>query len=168
MKGNDIVLGIIKERPRTGYEIMEQFKTVFSMFFDGSYGTVYPTLKRLEGLGYIEKETIAQSGKPDKNVFHITTDGEAAFQTYLVSAMTPDTLKSDFMTRLYFGEYYDEAVVIKQITEQISNLHSYLDNMDDVFSTWSYQMSESQVLAYNIGRKQKELEIKLLEEYLNK
>lgn len=168
MKGNDIVLGIIKEHPRTGYEIMEQFKTVFSMFFDGSYGTVYPTLKRLEGLGLITKEAVEQTGKPDKNIFHITEAGEAAFQEYLVSTMTPDTRKSDFMTRLYFAEYYDAAIVTRQIQEHIVQIEAYLKNMDEVFGVWGTHMSSSQILAYDIGKQQQQLEIDMLKAYLNR
>ena len=48
MTGKDIILGLLIEKSRSGYEINEVFETVFRYFYKTSYGMIYPTLRRLE------------------------------------------------------------------------------------------------------------------------
>ena len=66
MTGKDIILGLLMEKSRTGYEINEVFETIFRHFYKTSYGMIYPTLKRLTKAGLVEKEIVVQTGKPNK------------------------------------------------------------------------------------------------------
>lgn len=47
MNGRDVVLGILNGSDRTGYEINDILKTRLSYFYDGTYGMIYPTLRKL-------------------------------------------------------------------------------------------------------------------------
>ncbi|WP_054689692.1 PadR family transcriptional regulator [Fructilactobacillus florum] len=56
MKGKDIILGLLKTRgPLTGYEINEILQDQLNHFYVGSYGMIYPTLKKLENSGFVKK-----------------------------------------------------------------------------------------------------------------
>lgn len=85
MNIQDVILGILSEKPHSGYEIKRHFEEYFSFFFDASYGTIYPTLSKMEKLNLITKESVRQEGKPDKNVFTITSAGLDQFHAYLQS-----------------------------------------------------------------------------------
>ena len=67
MTGKDIILGLLLEKSRTGYEINEVFDSVFRHFYKTSYGMIYPTLKRLSQDGLVTKEVVIQNGKPNKS-----------------------------------------------------------------------------------------------------
>ncbi len=82
LTGKDIILGLLIEKSRTGYEINEVFETVFKHFYKTSYGMIYLTLRRLSNEGLVEKEVVIQEGKPNKNVYHITEKGKKAFAEY--------------------------------------------------------------------------------------
>ena len=69
MKGRDVILGILSKQERTGYEIKEIFQSQLSYFYDGTYGMIYPTLKKLEQDGLVSKRVIMQTGKPNKNIY---------------------------------------------------------------------------------------------------
>ena len=56
MQGRDIILGILERNNRTGYEINDILKNQLSYFYDGTYGMIYPTLRKLEKEGKIKKE----------------------------------------------------------------------------------------------------------------
>nr|WP_272106701.1 DHA2 family efflux MFS transporter permease subunit [Staphylococcus sp. NRL 22/194] len=55
MKSRGVILGLLNKKPRTGYELNEVFQSVFTHFFDGSFGMIYPTLKALEKEEKIKK-----------------------------------------------------------------------------------------------------------------
>ena len=114
MNGRDVVLGILNGSDRTGYEINDILKTRLSYFYDGTYGMIYPTLRKLESEGKIEKHVVVQTDKPNKNVFSITLEGKKEFQKYLDTEFSQEVFKSDFLLHLFFGDSLND--------EQIKNL----------------------------------------------
>ncbi len=62
MKSDDIVLGILVDKPATGYEIKNQFSTIFSNFYNASFGSVYPILHKLDKEGKVSFEVVSQLG----------------------------------------------------------------------------------------------------------
>lgn len=45
MKGRDVILGILRNKPQIGYEINNVLKNQIFYFYDGTYGMIYPILK---------------------------------------------------------------------------------------------------------------------------
>lgn len=66
MNNEQIILGLLYKHSRTGYELNEVFKNIFSHFYDASFGMIYPTLRRLEKNGLVSKKMVVQSGRPNK------------------------------------------------------------------------------------------------------
>ncbi|MCM3338595.1 PadR family transcriptional regulator [Paenibacillus sp. MER TA 81-3] len=60
LQAKDIVLGLLMQGPKSGYDIKQEYEIELSHFFDASYGSVYPALKQLEKSGMIVKETVMQ------------------------------------------------------------------------------------------------------------
>ena len=68
-----VILGLLAEKPRHGYEIIKEIEEKFGGMYSPSPGTVYPTLTMLEDLGYA-KVTPEESGK---KIYEITDEGRA-------------------------------------------------------------------------------------------
>lgn len=68
-----VILGLLAEKPRHGYEIIKEIEDKFGGLYSPSPGTVYPTLTMLEDLGYA-RVTPEESGK---KVYEITDEGRA-------------------------------------------------------------------------------------------
>ncbi len=56
-----LILDLLKEKPRHGYEIIRELEGKFHGFYSPSPGTVYPTLQYLEDMGYVTSRE--QDGK---------------------------------------------------------------------------------------------------------
>lgn len=65
-----LILNLLKEKPRYGYEIMRELENKFHGFYSPSPGTIYPTLQYLEELDYVTSQE--QNGK---RIYKITEDG---------------------------------------------------------------------------------------------
>jgi len=66
-----VILRLIKEKPRHGYEIMKALEEKMGGCYTPSAGTVYPTLQLLEDQGYV------RAAETDgRKVYHITPEGE--------------------------------------------------------------------------------------------
>jgi DNA-binding PadR family transcriptional regulator len=71
-----VILRLLKEKPRHGYEIIKALEERFAGCYTPSAGTVYPTLQLLEDQGYVR--AVDESGK---KVYHITPEGEAFLES---------------------------------------------------------------------------------------
>jgi DNA-binding PadR family transcriptional regulator len=68
---NMIILEIIKERPRHGYDVIKAIEERFQGFYSPSAGSVYPILQELE-----VQDFVTSSEKSGKKIYTITKDGE--------------------------------------------------------------------------------------------
>lgn len=66
-----LVLALIGEQPRHGYELMQLISNQFMQAYTPSAGTMYPLLASFEQAGWIEAEEV-----DGKRIFRITAAGE--------------------------------------------------------------------------------------------
>jgi DNA-binding PadR family transcriptional regulator len=71
-----VILKLIGESPRHGYEIIKAIEDAVGGAYSPSPGVIYPTLTLLEELGYVTVEA-ADGGK---KLYRITEAGEAALE----------------------------------------------------------------------------------------
>jgi DNA-binding PadR family transcriptional regulator len=65
-----VILGLLKEKPRHGYDIIRELEEQSYGFYKPSPGVIYPTLQMLEEMGYAS--STEQEGK---KVYSITEEG---------------------------------------------------------------------------------------------
>jgi DNA-binding PadR family transcriptional regulator len=65
-----VILQLVKEKPRHGYEIMKALEERMHGCYSPSPGTVYPTLQLLEDEGLVKAKDVE-----GKKVYEITPDG---------------------------------------------------------------------------------------------
>lgn len=99
------VLGLLKERPMYGYELRSNLEERLGRTF--SFGTVYPTLKRLTKQGAIEiEEPEGTASRRSRKFYHLTPQGEELFDQLLDEAGPHAAEDRDaFMMRLAFFSY---------------------------------------------------------------
>ncbi|MEK3839168.1 PadR family transcriptional regulator [Paenibacillus sp. FSL P2-0136] len=152
MNSQDVILGILMKEASTGYQIKQSLENVFSNFYSSSYGTIYPTLARMEKEGLITKENVLQDGKPNKNLLTITPKGRECFNAYLLGPLEADSIrKSDFMMRLYFGEFVGYDKVIAWLKQAQEDSHTKLDQLLEQYSLYKDEMHPAQIICIQIG-----------------
>lgn len=71
-----LVLELLDERPRYGYEILKEIRELSGGHWEPSYGTVYPILYKLEEEGLANR--LEREDEPDRKYFELTEDGRAS------------------------------------------------------------------------------------------
>ena len=74
----------------------------FSFFSGLSYGSIYPSLKKMESKGLISKQVEIQDGPPNRKIYTITEAGKRVFLDTLKSPFVPEQPRSTFLMRLFF------------------------------------------------------------------
>lgn len=153
MNSQDVILGMLMKRSLSGYEIKRLFEDLFSYFYSSSYGTIYPMLGRMEKEELITKENVLQEGKPNKNVYTITEHGRAQFNDYLHSPVESDSFKSDFLMRLYLGQFVEFAKVISWLKKSQADTRKKLDQLNEQYARYKDQMHPTQIICIQMGIK---------------
>jgi DNA-binding PadR family transcriptional regulator len=98
------VLGVLHDAPMHGYELRKHLTCLLGAFRACSFGSLYPTLRRLQRCGFIVEDNEgledlrASRGKEwarrARRVYKITTDGKERFAALLADA-GPQTWEDD-------------------------------------------------------------------------
>ncbi len=101
------VLGLLSESPMHGYELRKRLASLLGTFRAFSYGSLYPTLRRLSQAGWISEESpldasSAVRSRRGKRVYQLTAEGKEHLAE-LLAAVGPDAFDDDgFGARLAF------------------------------------------------------------------
>src|ERR1700742_3424467 len=97
----DAILACLTERPMTGYELAQTFDSSVGFFWKAAHQQIYRELSRLRARGYIQGREVVQSGKPNKLVYTLTSEGRAALKHWAARPSSPPSIKDDLLVRLY-------------------------------------------------------------------
>jgi DNA-binding PadR family transcriptional regulator len=124
------VLGLLKERPIHGYQLSRELGDSLGGLWRVSYGSLYPTLRRLERDGAIESEADDERGARRKKVYRITPKGEQVFLE-LLQGTPNDTQTEDarFRMRLAFFRYLPPETRIRLLERRRQALQARLSTL---------------------------------------
>lgn len=130
------ILGLLKERSMHGYQLSKRLTDALGGFWRVSYGSLYPTLKRLEREGAVEQVFDEVAVGRRKNVYRITETGEALFLE-LLEETGHDTTTEDtrFRVRLAFFKYLAPDARIRLLERRRSHLEDRLSTIKASLST---------------------------------
>ena len=101
------VLGLLNESPMHGYELRKRLSGLLGAFRAFSYGSLYPTLRRLSEAGWISEEaphepTASMRSRRGKRVYRLTAEGKEHLAE-LLAQVGPDAFDDEgFGARLAF------------------------------------------------------------------
>ena len=125
------VLGLLHESPLHGYELRQRLKATLGTFRAFSYGSLYPTLRRMQAAGWIaQDEGDAQvvagapplTGRRGKVVYQLTAEGKERFAELLSEAGPSAWEDETFGVHFAFFGQTDPAVRVRILEGRRSRL----------------------------------------------
>lgn len=120
------MLGLLKERPMHGYELKKQLTQRLGHFWQVSFGSLYPALKRLERRGAVETVFSGDRTRRRKNVYRLTEKGEHEFHDLIEDRAQTAWEEDKFPLRLAFFRYLKPDVRIRLLTRRRAFLEDKL------------------------------------------
>ncbi|HKM35926.1 MAG TPA: PadR family transcriptional regulator [Lachnospiraceae bacterium] len=138
-----VILGLLSHEPLTGYDIKKRIDESLSFFWNGSYGSIYPTLSKLTESGYVIKNEANDNGR-DKLMYSITDAGKDVLLKWLKGPVIKDELRYETLLKLFFGgelgkqgtlehiKRFEDKIKLELCTLQMyeENLRRVLDEAD--------------------------------------
>jgi DNA-binding PadR family transcriptional regulator len=119
------ILGLLKERPMHGYQLNRELAEQLGGLWRVSYGSLYPSLRRLERQGAITSEP--GTGTRRKTVYTITDEGERLFLELLQEPpQEGQTEDARFRVRLAFFRYLPPETRVRLLERRRQGLEDRL------------------------------------------
>jgi len=153
------ILGLLNEAPMHGYELRKRLSTLLGAFRAFSYGSLYPSLRRLQEAGWIDEEDVppADAGaggfgtrsRRGKRVYRLTAEGKEHFAA-LLAEVGPDAYDDEgFGTRLAFFAQTRSDIRLQilegrkqRMTEQADGMRSSLARTRERLDRYTLQLQE--------------------------
>ena len=109
---DEVILGLLKQRPAHGYDLLERFKSKSHLgrIWNMSTSQLYAVLKRLEENGLIKGSQVDVQDAPARIEFSITEEGNKRLNAWLYDNNPPTSIhriRVMFLSRLYIGFLLD-------------------------------------------------------------
>jgi DNA-binding PadR family transcriptional regulator len=115
-----VILGFVRNEPRSGYEIKALVDNSTRFFWAASYGQIYPELKRLSEAGLIAGKDVPTGGRK-RTVYEITADGEEELRAWLRQPPQTFEMRDEGLLKLFFANALprEEALeILRSMKEQ--------------------------------------------------
>ena len=125
-----ILLGFLKCGEMSGYQLKQCMAESTSNFFDASFGSIYPALKKLEKSGDITVRNVVEGGK-FKKLYTITAEGSARFFKWLQGPVDFSKIKPDHLVKLFFYSFLPPKTARQNIGRFIDEVGGVLQGLEE-------------------------------------
>jgi DNA-binding PadR family transcriptional regulator len=137
-----VILGFVRNEPRSGYEIKAVVDNSTRFFWAASYGQIYPELKRLAEAGLITGSDSPTGGRK-RTIYEITADGADELRAWLRQEPETFEMRDEGLLKLFFADALprEEALAILRsmrarrlaVNKQLQELKQMKGELDDPF-----------------------------------
>ena len=123
------ILGLLKERAMHGYQLKKRLSETLGSFWQVSYGSLYPTLRRLQAETAVEMIFPREEVGRRKNVYRITAKGEDLFAELLERAGAEASEDNGFSVRFAFFKYLKPETRIRLLERRRAYLEGRFSDL---------------------------------------
>ena len=161
MYSDILILVMLENKPMHGYEIKKRVEQVLGGSVALNNKTLYPTLKRFEEVGAVQREVVRQEGKPDRHMYSLTDHGRELMQMLLQDA-SPEILRNnvEFLVRVsLFNLLEPEArlEILRARAEIVRKGIGHIQEMRTLAHERNANAFAEEVIAFNEQRDLQEL-----------
>jgi DNA-binding PadR family transcriptional regulator len=116
------------EKKLTGYEIKKTMEKSTNHFFNTSYGSIYPALKKLEQAGHLISSEEINNGKLNK-FYTITESGKAQFREWMAQNSSIAMIRDEALCRMFFFSLLENDEIERQLASYFDELTAQINMM---------------------------------------
>ncbi len=149
-----LLLGLLKESPKHGYEIKKKIKEILSLFAGLDLKSIYYPLRILEKKGLVLKRITKHGRRPQRFVYELTKEGERRFDQLLIeSFLNFKRPQFSLDLSLYFLPYINPDVAQRRLRGRIFILNKVSRELKQMLNLWQKKdipLSLTRILEHNL------------------
>lgn len=127
------VLGLVAQASKSGYDISRMFERARFLFWNESYGQIYPALKKLHDSDLVEQKQEEREVGPTKKIYTLTQKGEEELARWLRRQPGTTSMRDEVALRVTYGEHTNSEIIralLEQERARVTALKKDLEKED--------------------------------------
>jgi PadR family transcriptional regulator, regulatory protein AphA len=116
-----IILGLLQQQARTGYDLKtECFDGCISHLWTADQAQIYRTLDKLETQGWITCTVEIQYDRPNRKIYRITEAGETELTQWLQAHHPLPALREPLLVQLYLAAQLSDQTIVCLLEQELA------------------------------------------------
>jgi PadR family transcriptional regulator AphA len=137
------LLGVIKDKPLTGYDLVRHFQGTVGFVWSAPQSQIYPELRRMEAAGLIQAQVAPRGQRAQKRIYSVTDAGMAELRRWATDFMPMPAQRDPLILKAAFFDLAPVDSVREQLRAHIAQ--------------YQWRMEQWQARADAIGERRAEL-----------
>jgi DNA-binding PadR family transcriptional regulator len=113
------VLGLLTRGEMSGYDLRKAAEGSVGYFWTPAKSRIYAILPRLVEAGLVRRRDVAQSGRPDKQLYRLTPKGKDALRRWVAEGvLDPEFSRNTLLVKVFFGDLAEPEQILAQIRQR--------------------------------------------------
>jgi DNA-binding PadR family transcriptional regulator len=112
------VLGLLAQKPMSGYDIKRLFKDLSWLVGSPSPGSLYPILRALLKEELVTVQVVTSSDRPARKIYSLTEAGRQELAARMDQPVTPDTSLKGFVMHLLLTDAVPSSRLIAHLRQR--------------------------------------------------
>src|SRR6185295_9447048 len=95
-----VLLGLLAERPSTGYDLARRLDSDLSPLWRAEISQIYPALARMRRAGFARSRVLGPEKGPRRHLYRITAAGRRELRRWLSAPAPPPRAKDEGLCRM--------------------------------------------------------------------
>ena len=109
------LLGLLAVEPASGYDLKRAINRSTYFIWNATGPQIYNTLHKLREERCITSRSLAQDGKPDKQIHTITTRGRIRLEEFMSEPIQASVTRDEVLLRIFFGNFAGKKVIRREL-----------------------------------------------------
>jgi DNA-binding PadR family transcriptional regulator len=121
-----IILGMLHQQARSGYDLNKELETTIHYFWDADISRIYRSLRQMEMNGWVEHQTVVQEEHPNKKVYSLTELGQQELKNWLAQPGKAPGTRNPFLAQLHFSGAIPIKAQLRVLEQHLESLRADL------------------------------------------
>jgi DNA-binding PadR family transcriptional regulator len=127
------VLGLLTRGEKSGYDLRKAAERSVGYFWTPAKSRIYAILPRLVDAGLVRRRDVAQSGRPDKQLYRLTPKGEEALRRWVAEGeLEPETSRNTLLVKVFFGDLAEPEQILEQVRRRRREMEQLKAELEEI------------------------------------
>ena len=116
------LLGLLAVEPASGYDLKRAINRSTYFIWNATGPQIYNTLHKLREEGCITSRSLAQDGKPDKQIHTITARGRTRLEEFMSEPIHASVTRDEVLLRIFFGNFAGKRAIRRELGSYLQRI----------------------------------------------
>ncbi len=116
------LLGLLAVEPASGYDLKRAINRSTYFIWNATGPQIYNTLHKLREEGCITSRSLAQDGKPDKQIHTITARGRTRLEEFMSEPIQASVTRDEVLLRIFFGNFAGKKAIRRELGSYLQRI----------------------------------------------